>query len=126
MDSILKRREFIRHAGLAGMAAMLPGKILSASLAPLYECGINPGKEFALLKLEKILPGYAFRIDEAFSTRDYELEFRLFNLYKNLAGNRLVFEEINRTLDLAFRYDWLISEQFGFVRRAVIHNLGNQ
>ena len=85
MDSTLKRKDFIRQAGLAGMAAMVPGKILSASLAPLYECGINPGKEFALLKLEKILPGYAFRLDEDYSTRDYELEFRLYNLYKNLA-----------------------------------------
>ena len=85
MDSKLKRREFIRHAGLAGMTAMLPGNILSASLAPLYECGIDPGKEFSLLKLEKILPGYAFRIDEAFSTRNYKLDFKLYNLYSHRA-----------------------------------------
>ncbi len=67
------------------MAAMMPGKILSTSLAPLYDCRIDPGNEFALLKLEKILPGYDFRLDEAYSTMDYELEFRLYNLYSNLA-----------------------------------------
>lgn len=85
MDSNLKRREFIRNAGLAGMAAMVPGGSFAASLAPLYNCRIDPGNEYALLKLEKILPAYEFRPDDDYSTETYDLEFSLYNLYKNLA-----------------------------------------
>jgi hypothetical protein len=90
MDPMLKRRDFIRHTGMAGMAAMLPGPILSTSLAPLYTGEIDPGKEFALLKLEKILPGYHFPVIDAHSTEDYHLHFTLYNLYRNfvkLAGS---------------------------------------
>ena len=46
------------------------------------------------------------------------------NLYKNLPGNRLVFEEINRDLDLVFHYCWSVSERFGFVKRSGIRNTG--
>lgn len=46
------------------------------------------------------------------------------NLYKNLIGNALVFEEINRDLGLTFRYAWTQSERFGFVKRAEVHNNG--
>jgi len=48
------------------------------------------------------------------------------NLYTNIPGNKLVFEEINRTLKVSFRYAWLVSEQFGFVRRSRLSNLGKQ
>jgi hypothetical protein len=90
MNPTLKRRDFIRHAGMAGMAAMLPAPILSSSLAPLYTCRIDPGNEFALLKLEKILPEYEFPAIETFSTEHYQLKFVLYNLYNNfvkLAGS---------------------------------------
>ena len=33
------------------------------------------------------------------------------NLYKNATGNRLVFEEVNRELGLAFRYNWSACDQ---------------
>ena len=39
------------------------------------------------------------------------------SLYKNKEGDRLLFEEVNRTLGLTFRYEWSTSERFGFVRR---------
>jgi len=45
------------------------------------------------------------------------------NLYKNVAGNRLVFEEINRDLQLSFCYEWSSSEKFGFVRKSALKNL---
>jgi hypothetical protein len=48
------------------------------------------------------------------------------NLYKNVIGNKLVFEEINHSLGVVFSYAWNTSERFGFVRRAKIRNLGNQ
>jgi hypothetical protein len=44
------------------------------------------------------------------------------NLYKNAVGNRLVFEEINRELDLAFRYVWSACDEFGWVRTATLEN----
>lgn len=45
------------------------------------------------------------------------------NLYKNVAGNRLVFEEINHDLALTFRYRWSGCEAFGFVRSARLTRL---
>jgi hypothetical protein len=48
------------------------------------------------------------------------------NLYKNLPGNRLVFEEINHDLDLVFRYGWSVSERFGFVKRSSVVNTGSK
>ena len=47
------------------------------------------------------------------------------NLYKNLLGNKLCFEEINHDLQLAFRYTWSTSDEFGFVRRCTLENLDN-
>lgn len=39
------------------------------------------------------------------------------NLYKNVAGTRLVFEEVNEDLGLTFRFTWTTGERFGFQRR---------
>ncbi|HET6592255.1 MAG TPA: hypothetical protein VFG48_05020, partial [Xanthomonadales bacterium] len=47
------------------------------------------------------------------------------NLYKNLPGNRLVFEEINHDLELTFRYGWSVSERFGFVKRSTVASSGD-
>ena len=44
------------------------------------------------------------------------------NLYKNIVGNRVIFEEINRDLELAFSYQWSNSERFGFVRKSTLTN----
>ena len=46
------------------------------------------------------------------------------NLYKNILGNKLCFEEINDELDIAFRYTWTTSARFGFVRDCELVNLG--
>ncbi|UCD23042.1 MAG: hypothetical protein JSW51_08200 [Gemmatimonadota bacterium] len=48
------------------------------------------------------------------------------NLYKNTLGNKLCFEEINHDLQLAFRYCWLTSDAYGFVRRCELENLSQQ
>jgi len=47
------------------------------------------------------------------------------NLYKNRAGNKLIFEEINHDLDLAYTYSWASSEQFGFVKHSALLNIGH-
>jgi len=46
------------------------------------------------------------------------------NLYKSVYGNKVLFEEINEELGLTFRYEWMNSERFGFVRRASLINDG--
>ena len=46
------------------------------------------------------------------------------NLYKNVIGNKLVFEEINRDLSVAFRYSWTCGEMLGFVKQSIVANLG--
>ena len=47
------------------------------------------------------------------------------NLYKNIHGNKIVFEEINQDLEMAFRYQWASSNLYGFVREARLTNQGN-
>lgn len=47
------------------------------------------------------------------------------NLYKNVLGNKLCFEEINHDLQLAYRYTWATSEEYGFVRQCEIENLSD-
>ena len=47
------------------------------------------------------------------------------NLYKNVLGNKLRFEEINDDLNLAFRYTWTTCDRYGFVRLCELQNLGS-
>ena len=47
------------------------------------------------------------------------------NLYKNVFGDKLIFEEINHDLDLTFRYAWRSSDKFGFVKTSTLINTGN-
>jgi hypothetical protein len=46
------------------------------------------------------------------------------NVYKNIPGNKIIFEEINHDLELTFSYSWLNSDRFGFVKKSVILNNG--
>ena len=47
------------------------------------------------------------------------------NLYKNIWGNALIYEEINETLQISFQYKWENSEKFGIVRTSNISNLAD-
>ena len=47
------------------------------------------------------------------------------NLYKTPLGNKLVFEEVNESLDLTFRYRWAFSQRFGLVRSCRLENTGS-
>ena len=53
----------------------------------------------------------------------YEIER---NLYKSVYGSRLVFEEVNRDLGLAFSFEWAVGERFGFIRTSRLVNLGSE
>lgn len=48
------------------------------------------------------------------------------NLYKTPLGNKLVFEEVNESLGLTFRYRWTSSQRFGFVRSCRLENTGDK
>ena len=47
------------------------------------------------------------------------------NLYKNIPGTALVFEEINFHLGLSFRYAWRTGDTFGFIKSAWLVNTGD-
>mgnify|MGYP006293868157 CR=1 FL=1 len=59
---------------------------------------------------------------EPFSTKYAGLYRVQRNLYKNVHGNKLVFEETNVDLDLTYRYAWRTSEAYGFVKTAWLIN----
>ncbi len=59
---------------------------------------------------------------EPFSDR-FEGRFKITrNLYKNIYGNKVLFEEINHDLALRFSYQWNSSDHYGFVRKAQLTN----
>jgi hypothetical protein len=61
---------------------------------------------------------------EPFSPRQRGIYTTERNLYKNVAGTALVFEEINHSLGLAYRYAWRSSDAFGFVKTSWLINTG--
>jgi hypothetical protein len=46
------------------------------------------------------------------------------NIYKNIPGTALVFEEINQDIDLSYRYAWRTGEKFGFIKTTWLVNSG--
>ena len=47
------------------------------------------------------------------------------NIYKNIAGTAILFEEINHTLEVSYRYAWRTSDRFGFVKTSWLKNIGD-
>ncbi|WP_299219079.1 hypothetical protein [uncultured Aquimarina sp.] len=44
------------------------------------------------------------------------------NVYKNAYGDKILFEEINHDVGLAYRYMWSSSNEYGFVRKSTLIN----
>ncbi|MCZ8355415.1 MAG: hypothetical protein O9340_11810 [Cyclobacteriaceae bacterium] len=44
------------------------------------------------------------------------------NLYKNIIGNKIIFEEVNKELGLTFQYQWSTSDRFGFIKTSKLIN----
>jgi hypothetical protein len=63
---------------------------------------------------------------EPFSSRYQGLYNIDRNIYKNIYGNKIIFEEINNYLKLCFCYTWLNSERFGFIKKSKIINQGRK
>ncbi len=62
---------------------------------------------------------------EPFSERYAGVYRRERHLYKNVYGNKLIFEEINHDLQLALRVAWRTGDRFGFIRSCWLENLGD-
>ena len=58
--------------------------------------------------------------DEA--ARVYRIER---NLYKSIYCNKIIFEERNLDFEICFQYGWYNSDQFGWVKKSAITNLGS-
>lgn len=56
---------------------------------------------------------------ERFSVNKYAISR---NLYKNLYGNKVIFEEVNNDLEITYRYQWNSSNKYGFVRKSELIN----
>ena len=48
------------------------------------------------------------------------------NLYKNVSGDKLIFEEINHDLQVAFRTAWRTGDRLGFIRTCWLQNHGEE
>lgn len=72
----------------------------------------------------RIISGVSVSVWEPFN-REHDGKFNVQrNMYKNTTGNKLCFEEINLEFQLAFRYTWVFSDQFGLVRQCELQQLG--
>ncbi|MFY9242397.1 MAG: hypothetical protein WAO74_05155 [Polaribacter sp.] len=67
-----------------------------------------------------------FHLWEPFSDRQAGIFKITRNLYKNIYGNKIIFEEINNDLGVTFKYEWNSSDEYGFVRKATLENKANE
>jgi hypothetical protein len=88
----------------------------------IHECSPHTGSKTLL----RVGPQDRQLLWEPFN-REHDGRFRTRrNLYKNVLGNKLCFEEINHDLALAFRYTWATSERHGFVRSCELQSLADE
>lgn len=59
---------------------------------------------------------------EPFSIRNANLHNVQRNLYKNVYGDKILFEEINYDFNLTFQYQWSTSDKYGFVKTSRLIN----
>ncbi|MFY0624845.1 MAG: hypothetical protein JXR07_01025 [Reichenbachiella sp.] len=48
------------------------------------------------------------------------------NLFKNVTGNTILFEEVNHDLELVFKYSWSYSEKYGFVKKSWVQSFSEK
>lgn len=66
------------------------------------------------------------KIWEPFSNYQNNLYSIQRNIYKNIPGNKILFEEDNYDLEISFIYSWTNSEKFGFVKKSQLINKSSQ
>ena len=47
------------------------------------------------------------------------------NLYKNVIGTCIIFEEVNHSLGITYRYAWRTSDTYGFIKTTWLQNFGD-
>ena len=85
----------------------------------IHDASATTGPRTALLAARGHRTALWQPFDAGPSTYDIER-----NVYKNVPGNRLIFEEINHELGLAFAYMWTTGNRFGFIRESRLINTG--
>ena len=63
---------------------------------------------------------------EPFSSRHQGSYHLQRNLYKNIPGTAVIFEEINHDLGLTYRYAWRTSDEYGFIKTSWLINAKDQ
>jgi len=74
----------------------------------------------------RVKDGKKAHVWEPFSIRSDGFYSTTRNLFKNVHGNKILFEEINHDLGLSFRYQWSFSNKYGFVRESWIENISEE
>lgn len=72
----------------------------------------------------RVTTGTGLKIWEPFSRRYTGMYAIERNIYKNISGTTLIFEEVNHDLDLTYRYSWRTSDAYGFVKTSSVLNDG--
>jgi hypothetical protein len=70
----------------------------------------------------KIFDAKKIYLWEPFSERYEDVYSVSRNLYKNICGTKIIFEEINNDFNLIFTYSWSASEKYGFVKHSKLLN----
>ncbi len=72
-----------------------------------------------ILQIHRVSKTYLW---EPFSNNYKGLYSTEHNLYKNKYGNKIIFEEVNHDFGLTCRYQWSMSNRFGFVKKTTLIN----
>jgi hypothetical protein len=75
-----------------------------------------------VLAILLVLRSGRWHLWEPFSLRQQGQYHIQRNLYKNIPGTTLIFEEINLDLEVTFRYAWRTSDRFGFIKTSWLIN----
>jgi hypothetical protein len=59
---------------------------------------------------------------EPFLNKYYNYEKIERNIYKSILGNKIIFEEVNKELNLTFKYCWANSHKYGFIKKSTLVN----
>lgn len=70
----------------------------------------------------RVLHGGSHTVWEPFSIHNDSLFNLQRNLYKNIYGDKILFEEVNYNLNLTFQYQWSTSDKYGFVKTSRLIN----
>jgi hypothetical protein len=93
-----------------------------APVDKIHECIGNTGCK-TLLQVTK--NGQTFKWNAFNNDFNHQYEISQ-NLYKNILGDKICFEEINHDLQMVFRYTWMTSDEYGFCRQCELVNLTDQ